>query len=340
MELWKKFNINLQVPSDIRELQTLDPMYLENRIQYVNKKIEEEQKEFLICREGAKFYAQQAELREKRRNVLTSMRDAIMHVRNLPKETQITNAGKRKASPTKSVVPLKRIVHNNRLFTEYVSPLNIEEAEKRAKEILEKENEQLEMPDVKKEIIGISSDSEAEKETMEINKVVSRMLAFEKHIIIRFQTRPEYTEIVHISARTAYSHIGQTISHQLSRYSRLEQFDEPLMVKDRLNGRIEIKYPCYALCHMRLRFHNVFFDETAYVVPNKTITSAFAPVRIELGRTFVERYVRDIDRERKTILFKSEGAEMLGCFSWKHGQEIFNAKERQRRKIEEELEDN
>lgn len=83
-----------------------------------------EQREFIICREGSQFYAQQAELREKRRNALTSLRDAIVHVQTQPIETRAVITGKRK-SDCLQTNPSKRHTHS-RLFAEYVSPLDVE----------------------------------------------------------------------------------------------------------------------------------------------------------------------------------------------------------------------
>lgn len=343
LELWQKFSANLQVPSDIRELGTLDPIYLENRVKYVNERIEVEQREFLICREGAEFYAQQAELRKKRRNVLTSLRDAIMYVRNQPvKEMRATNAGKRRAHTIESVTPQKRSAFENpRLFTDYVSPLESESSAKRAEEILKgrKENMQLETGKIKDEIIEISSESENEEEKKITREAISRMLGFERHIVMRFEIRPNYREIVHISARTSFSHIGETIAGQLSKFSKITKYEEPLMISDRLNGNVRIEYPCFETCTMRLKFHEVFVDEMAYVVPDKVITLLFAPVHIELGRTFVDRYVRDVNKEQRTLTLASKDAQIRGCFEWKRSTDVFDPRNRRINREEDEDDD-
>lgn len=325
----------MQLPADCKDWKNYTAVYLEEKLHAAVEGASREKIEFLYCEKRKSFYADKREIRAKRFRGFSSLKNAIQ--KHLSERIEkVENTRDKSGKPSVIIkIELSRISRetvkilgtNKKNFVGY-TPNIVEMSKEPELEIveiapLEKIVDSIDLTGSSPERVDSKEELAQEIKDRKIEDILIEMETFSKHIMLRFEIRPGKHVMVHLSSKTKHSHIGETILEQLSERSTRKREDS-MTVVDHLNGNLEIKYECTQSCTLRIRYASLFFEQFAFVVPNRVVTPIFAPVRIELGRDFVKRYVKDIDSAMQTIELRNDNGETISAwFDWKKKPDIY-----------------
>lgn len=331
----------MQLPSDSKDWKNYTSTYLEEKLHEAIEGESREKVELIYCEKRKAFHADKREIRAKRFRGFSSLKNALQ--KHLAERVEkMENVRDRSGKPHIVVkIELSRLngeiveilETNKKNFTGCASKIVKQtEPELEIVETVASENivDNIDLTESSPERIENKEELARMIQDRKIEDILREMETFNKHIMLRFEIRPGKHEMIHLSAKTKHSHIGETILEQLSERSTRKREDS-MMVVDKLNGNIEIKYNCTKSCTMRIRYASIFFEQYAFVVPNRVVTPIFAPVRIELGRDFIKRYVNDVDPALQILELKNDQGEKISAwFEWKQKPEIYTPQNKHR----------
>lgn len=157
---------------------------------------------------------------------------------------------------------------------------------------------------------------------------------FTKEILIRANLNSihqrRWTRI-HISARCRYNWIGETAVRELLNPNTEGGSMNEARIEDEINHQWNCVRDVRFWVKPEITIGSIVFREKFYVVPRKH-TQFFAPMRVQLGRGFCHKYLKDVNLARKEITLVNDCFREFCQYEIRRSEDLFDFDKKARQK--------
>lgn len=157
---------------------------------------------------------------------------------------------------------------------------------------------------------------------------------FDREILIKLQLnkiKTDWTK-VHVSARCQYSWIGETAAREFLHHGSTEA-GRVAPGESRLEDDINHSWSCIRdITHWvrpEIRVGAIVFRWKFFIVP-KTNTQIFAPMRVQLGRSFCREFVKNVNTTRRELTLMQDGFREFSGYEFRRAPNVFDFEKRKR----------